>query len=263
MRITPRRASLGMSLLELTVAIAVLTALAGILGPAILTTKDDAEVARIVSLAENLKKACERYYFDTGYFPIENDINHDPMSTDGQMLPRHDLYVMPAPMQSVWKGPYISAPLSTAMTAKNYSYLTNWLKVGAIPYVFSIGGASYNGDGVALVIQGVKNSVANRVERLLDQYPQTDNWQATGTVVFGQLTRTTPGQMQMEEPSDVSGGGSAGGGSSSAPSVVGGIGGGIRGQIGGGASGGGSTGLPDTSTSDSATGTIAILLLKK
>jgi len=92
------------TLLELLIVIAIAVIIAGGLVPLFSVTKQDAKVAKALSMADALKDACMRYYFDTGQLAREFGII---LVSD----PAQDRQLSFDPGISGWSGPYISHAL--------------------------------------------------------------------------------------------------------------------------------------------------------
>ncbi len=89
------------TLIELLIVIAIAVIIAGGLVPLFSVTKQDAKVAKALSMADTLKDACMRYYFDTGQLAREFAII---LVSD----PAQDRQLSFDPGISGWNGPYIS-----------------------------------------------------------------------------------------------------------------------------------------------------------
>lgn len=213
----------GFSLLELTVAIGVLMLLGGLIAPTILRSRADAQAAAILTLVDSLKNASERYYLDTGLFPAENcaDIANGAMTPslpNGYSDIVHELFIEPS-ITNKWKGPYVSAPLSTFQGMQ--VAITNHLgHAGPLPGQFVISGSSIDtSKGCALTLTGVSSEVARLVDERFDSMNASANdWMNTGTVIFGRAgtqtgSGTTTGGGATSQGTSGSGSGSSSGGS--------------------------------------------------
>ena len=102
-----RVARAGFSLIEIVVAISILSILAAIMVPVVSGILDDAKVANAKSDLDTLKKAYLQFYADTGQWPgnDNNDWNKNNMSDtlDSDNYPLYaDTLSLPG-----WDGPYL------------------------------------------------------------------------------------------------------------------------------------------------------------
>ncbi len=90
------------TLIELVLVIAIVTILAVAMVPIIRSSIEDANIAKMLQLADILKDACQRHYSDTGRYAWE--FSGSPIAVNHQLA-----YDIGTPN---WNGPYISKPIS-------------------------------------------------------------------------------------------------------------------------------------------------------
>ncbi|MBI4846615.1 MAG: prepilin-type N-terminal cleavage/methylation domain-containing protein [Candidatus Omnitrophica bacterium] len=94
----------GFTLIELMVVIAIIGILSAALLPSISNLTDKANAAKVVSLTDTLRTACDAHYMDVGYYARENSA--------GTGATWHRLaFDFGA---TGWDGPYLKTPLSYA-----------------------------------------------------------------------------------------------------------------------------------------------------
>lgn len=162
--------SFGFTLLEMIVVIAILVGLAALIVPVVQDAIVDAKVAKLVALADTLKKAARKYYQDTNTLPREDD---------GSVPPVHDLFANTSAVAN-WKGPYISAPL----TVRDNPFGTRIMLINnlqgpmplGVPTGFRIAGTTVapgSNTGCELKIVSLGWKEAAKLENLIDgsNYP--------------------------------------------------------------------------------------------
>lgn len=151
----------GFTLLEIVIVVAIVTLLAGVLIPGVRSHIDSGRAARIVTMVDNMKSACLRFYTDVGRFPVEDSGAPDAMFMDA---PHHELSMD----QTVagWDGPY----------------LDHLLSVNDNPSKQSISLSTDIDGTLHLQLMGLSQSVAQLVNDRIDT-PEV-NWQTDGLVTF-------------------------------------------------------------------------------
>ena len=94
----------GFTLLELTVVVAIIVALAAVVIPMVGQAKRDGQVEEVLQLVDSLRTAVHRFYSDTGIAPKE--IGDSTSGTDHQLASKQ------ASIKN-WAGPYIDHPLTS------------------------------------------------------------------------------------------------------------------------------------------------------
>lgn len=171
-----RKCEGGFTLIEVIVAIAVITLLAGTVVPMVSGVSRQGQVAKILSVADTLKKACARYYADTGQVALEysgpsyTTANHSRLSMDQTT--------------AGWRGPYIDHPLAYSdhplgTTVHVYNSFASVPSSG-----FDLAGSgtdSVTGSGNFLYLSGIPEELAEMVDEALDR-GLTGDWKSTGQV---------------------------------------------------------------------------------
>ncbi len=171
----------GFSLIEVIVAVSVLVILAGVGIPLVTTQVEKARAGKIVSLAENLRTACQDYYADTGQFAREySGSNH----TD----PSYHKLSVPQKKVPGWEGPYLDHPITEADNpCRGSVFVYDRLDKGGNPSKgFNLlGGKSetHVGKGNFVLLTNVPEGVAKRVDTALD-HGIGGAWQKTGRVKY-------------------------------------------------------------------------------
>ena len=105
----PPRSSAGFTLIELLVVLAILTLLAGIVGPRILGQLGGAKSKTAAVQIADIDKALELYKLDVGRYP----------STEEGLAA---LAARPATVSSGWSGPYLKGSIPNDPWGKPYKY---------------------------------------------------------------------------------------------------------------------------------------------
>ena len=108
-RCRPRAASAGFTLVELLVVLAILTLLAGLVGPRVLGQLGGAKSKTAAVQIADIDKAMELFKLDVGRFP----------STEEGL---EALVKKPASVTSGWAGPYLKGTLPNDPWGKPYHY---------------------------------------------------------------------------------------------------------------------------------------------
>ena len=104
-----RAASLGFTLVELLVVLAILTLLAGLVGPRVLGQLGGAKSKTAAVQIADIEKAMELFKLDVGRFPSSEE------GLDA-------LVKKPGSVTSGWSGPYLKGTLPTDPWGKPYRY---------------------------------------------------------------------------------------------------------------------------------------------
>lgn len=168
----------GFTLIEVIVVIAVITLLAGVVVPMVSGVSTQGQAAKILSVVDTLKKACARYYADTGLTAIEYS---GPSYTTATVRNLSMAQTTPG-----WRGPYIDHPLSYSDNPKGtYVHVYNSFTGGSPnPGGFNLtGGGSDTATGAGNFVRfgGIPESLAQIVDEALDRSIPGD-WKATGQV---------------------------------------------------------------------------------
>ncbi|MCA8958460.1 MAG: hypothetical protein KDC87_20445 [Planctomycetes bacterium] len=170
----------GLTFVEIVVVLAVISLLAGIIVPSMMSVTKDAHATKIISTFQALRLACEQHYAHTGSMALEYS------GSSYQAATYHKLSMTQT--TTGWKGPYIDHPISfgdnpfgtTIHLYNSVSALTN----------YAAGGFDMNGDGTddittdsnVLVVWGVPESTAKAVDDSLDRGNLGADWKTSGRV---------------------------------------------------------------------------------
>lgn len=99
----------GLTLIELTIVIAILGILAAFIAPRVMNAVDDARVGKAQTEIANLKVALSKYSLDVGSYP----------STEEGL---GALWKPPAQSSQNWRGPYVEDPVSNDPWGRPYVY---------------------------------------------------------------------------------------------------------------------------------------------
>ena len=168
------------TLIELLIVIAIAVIIAGGLVPLFSTTKQDAKVAKMLSLADTLKDACRRYYFDTGQLSIET-------GNAAQSCPSANRQLSCDSGVSGWGGPYISKPLSSEDNP--WSSVTNLARSTQIIFDFDGDGSDNQVAGHYcnyLEFGGDSTMIVKKINDALDK-GVPGNWMTTGKVEYDEV----------------------------------------------------------------------------
>lgn len=182
----------GFTLLQLVIAVAILTALsvAGVVTYG--EVKSSAAASKILDMADTFRKAAEKYYMDTGWCAIEYS---GTAFTD----PAYHRLTSAVGNHPRYKGPYLSGPITEGHNPfKSFCHIYNNFEFGggsAHPNGgFDLDGDGTNdatGDGSYAAINGVPLDVAQKVDKVLDADVPGD-WRTTGRVEYAQTWGNYP-----------------------------------------------------------------------
>ncbi|MBN3040245.1 MAG: hypothetical protein JW867_03885, partial [Candidatus Omnitrophica bacterium] len=168
------------TLIELILVVAIVAILAGAIIPIVKGAVEDAKVAKILHLTETLKSACERYYADTAEYPRE--WHNSILAIPPPLL--HDLYYANGVVG--WDGPYISNPIDPDDNPYGEQIRVND-DMSAGDHPFDIDGDGIDeraGSGNVLYFYGVPESAAKKVNDIVDNHLNDNNWQSRGRVEY-------------------------------------------------------------------------------
>ncbi len=174
----------GFTLIEVIVVVAVLTLLAGIIVPMVSSVQEDAKVAKILSVTDAIKKACERHYADTGYLATE--------LSNSTATSNHELSITQS--TTGWKGPYLDHPLTLADnpfggTVLVYeSFSSGSVNPGGGFDLMASSSDTVTGAGQYVQFGSIPEDVAKAVDKAIDKDLDTDNWKTTGRVEYSGTT---------------------------------------------------------------------------
>jgi len=165
----------GFTLLEVIIVVAILAALAGIIIPMAKDMIAQAQVQRILTLADRSKDACERYWYDTNLFGKEDSVTSDPSDHELSM----DIGT------AGWKGPYLDSPFTSNLHPWGQPIQIAKILATAPGGGFDLqGNGSINsGPGNYLYLQNVPASFMLRIEDTLDG-PRGLLWNSRGRVMM-------------------------------------------------------------------------------
>lgn len=151
----------GFTLIELTVVVAIIIALAAIIVPMVGSAKRDGQAAELLQVIDSLRGACMKYHSDTGTLPIE-------VSTSATVA-NHKLSLA----QSItgWKGPYLDHSISAGDNpfGGSVEVLDN---LSTVPGGFDLLGGGTNtatGPGSCVRFTNVPADIHLLIEAALDQ----------------------------------------------------------------------------------------------
>lgn len=99
----------GLTLIELTIVIAILGILAAFIAPRVITAIDDAKVSKAETEIANLKVSLSKFTVDVGRYP----------STEEGL---DALWRSPSQELTSWRGPYVTDPISLDPWGNAYVY---------------------------------------------------------------------------------------------------------------------------------------------
>jgi len=171
------------TLLELLIVIAIATIIAGGLVPLFGTTKQDAKIAKLVSLTDTLRTACMAYYLDTGEYGKEfAGASQDCNAGIGM----RELSCADGVVD--WAGPYLNHPFVN----DDIPYVASGIGVADTSCVFDL-----NGDGTfeiqgngnylyfTITSMGLANAdaLAKKLNDIIDK-SVPGNWRETGKLRY-------------------------------------------------------------------------------
>lgn len=191
------------TLIELLIVIAIATIIAGGLVPLFSTTKQDAKLAKFVSLVDTLRDACMRYYFDTGEYAKED-------GSTSATCPNAQRKLSCNPGVTDWSGPYLNRPLAEEDNPF-YSSMQLGLSFVATAYAsalpstppsiivddvllgFDLDGNGVNdrsGAGNQVAIAVGSDAIAKKINDAIDKNVGASDWMNRGKVRYSALTQT-------------------------------------------------------------------------
>lgn len=174
----------GFSLIELIVAITILSILAAAFTPYFSGMGERGRVAKALQLAETMKLACATYYLDTGTFAHE----YAGYGATNRKLSAKQT-------SSKWKGPYIESPLVHGSTNPfgGTVHLYNTVTANGWINGFDIdadGKLDVKKEGNMLYLSGVPESAAISIDESLDGEQLAGTWHKKGHVRYDQGKRS-------------------------------------------------------------------------
>ena len=162
------------TLIELLIVIAIAVIITGALVPLFSTTKQDAKMAKFLSLVETLRDASARYYFDTDEYAVEETSIRRLSSNPGI---------------DGWNGPYISSPLTSE---DNPFGGTLYLRSGS--WAFDLDGDGINDHGsvanwaTLLEVHPTSNqdAIAKKIDDAIDKGLGGSGWGDKGKVEYSE-----------------------------------------------------------------------------
>ncbi len=99
----------GLTLIELTIVIAILGILAAFIAPRVITAIDDARVGKAQTEIANLRVSLSKYSVDIGTYPTSEE------GLDA-------LWRAPSEATANWRGPYVEDPITVDPWGNEYEY---------------------------------------------------------------------------------------------------------------------------------------------
>jgi len=168
------RGNAGFTLLELTVVVAIIVALAAVVIPMVGQAKRDGQVAEVLQLVDSLRTAVHRFYSDAGKAPQE--FGDSTTATDHQLASKQTAI-------KNWAGPYIDHPLTSGDSpyggfVKVFSSLDTSIESG-----FYLAGGAKDATGVGSYVSfgDFPEDMAQLVDEALDKGMSGD-WKKFGRV---------------------------------------------------------------------------------
>ncbi|MAG56461.1 MAG: hypothetical protein CMJ83_09235 [Planctomycetes bacterium] len=167
----------GFTLVELTVVVAIIVALAAVMVPMVGSAKRDGQVAEILQMVDPLRSASQKYYADTG--TVGREYSGSNSTSNHQFSLK----------QSVpgWNGPYISQALTKGDNPfGGHVYVYNSLN-SAYQSGFRLtsgsAGLTARGPGNFVRLTNVPLDIAELVNKALDD-GVSGNWRKGGRVTY-------------------------------------------------------------------------------
>jgi len=185
------------TLIELLIVIAIATIIAGGLVPLFSTTKQDAKLAKFVSLVDTLRDACMRYYFDTGEYAREDgDSSASCPNADRNLSCNYGV--------ADWDGPYLNRPLAEEDNPF-YSSMQLGLSFVATAYASALpstppsiivdnvllgfdidgnGSFEHTGYGNQVAVAIGSDTIARKINDAIDKGVDGNDWMSRGRVRY-------------------------------------------------------------------------------
>jgi len=174
-----RNSQSGFSLLEIIIAIAIISILVGVVGYRSGGAINRGQSSRLLQLVKNLEKAATVHYADTGRYAREYEVTS---AATNRHLSSSQSY-------SGWQGPYLERAFARDDTNPfGRTRLYNNLAAGSWITGFDMDGDGtdeYTGSGCMLYLTGVPEDVIQGIDNSLDGGIPGD-WFSTGRVVWQQ-----------------------------------------------------------------------------
>lgn len=167
----------GFTLLELTVVVAIIVALAAVVIPMVGQARRDGQVAEVLQVVDSLRTGVHRFHADTGRCPVELSSSSDPanhhLSLDQTDIPG-------------WNGPYVDHVITTGDNPFGGAVEVHDDLDASVRNGFNIlGGGSKTSTGTGSFVRfgTFPRDLARRVDDALDE-GISGNWQHTGRVIW-------------------------------------------------------------------------------
>jgi general secretion pathway protein G len=163
----------GFTLIELTVVVAIIIALAAIIVPMVGSAKRDGQAAEMLQVIDSLRSACQKYQSDTGALALEQSTS--TAAADHQLS-------MAQPAVIGWKGPYLDHALTSGDNpfGGNVIVYDSLTTLGDFDLVGG-GSATSTGPGSCVRFTTVPQDIAQLIDQSLDQ-GVPGAWGSTGRV---------------------------------------------------------------------------------
>lgn len=166
----------GFTLIEVIVAIAVITLLAGTVIPMVSGVTRQGQAGKILSVVDTLKKACSRYRADTGLTAREYSGANYADAANSRLSMQQTT--------AGWAGPYLDHPLAFSDSPVGQAVHVYDVFSGVPSGGFDLPGAgsdTVTGAGNYVRFSGITEELAQMVDDALDR-GLTTNWATTGQV---------------------------------------------------------------------------------
>ncbi|MDP6930120.1 MAG: hypothetical protein QF412_10500 [Planctomycetota bacterium] len=173
------RSTRGVSLVGATIAVSVISLLAGLVAPAVIGEERDPKLVRILDLTSRVEQAVRRHHADTGSWATE-------YGTADHLRPRYHELSRQSETPG-WSGPYLEGSISQADNPfAGEIYVAESLDWGTGGYrLKGPDGPHSRGVGQQIIFDGVPCQIAEAVDAELDKDIPGD-WTRYGRVLWSQ-----------------------------------------------------------------------------